>query len=75
MSETQQMIRLALEREAYFKKKLMMDRAKLIASVPFVKDADISAFQMELTAVETDVIVHTPVDTTSRNLWKVCFLN
>lgn len=71
MSETQAQVRLALEREAYFKKKLLMDRAKLIASVPFVKDADISAFQLELTAVETDIITHFPQDTTSRKMFKV----
>jgi hypothetical protein len=71
MNPSQSQVAQALTREKYFKKKLMMDRALLLATVPFQQDADVTYFQKELTAIETEAIVHQPVDTTSRKMWTV----
>ena len=64
-------VKQALAREQYFRKKLQMDKAVLLSTIPFQRDSDIKYFQQELTAVETEAIIHTPQDTTSRKMWTV----
>lgn len=64
-------VKAALDREWYFKKKLEMDRAKLLSTIPFQKDSDVDFFQTELTHKETEAIIHVPEDTTSRKMWTV----
>jgi hypothetical protein len=64
-------VKAALERKWYFNKKLQMDRALLLATIPFQKDSDIDYFQGELTYREKQAIIHIPEDMTSRKMWQV----
>lgn len=71
-SEEQLLIKLALEREKYFKRKLIKDR-QTIQNVHLLDDDSDATFflEKELTIVEQTQIEHFPTDTSFRKLWSV----
>lgn len=63
--------KVAVDRQNYFKRKLIADSITIKNFHPMLSDNDTAFLQHELTAIEAQMIEHFPTDTSHRKLWKV----